>query len=153
MAETELERIKGLEVKTDNHTKILDDHEKRIDKLESISIVVGQLNDVVKQQGENIDKLSKNTSIAIDKLSESTSNTIEKLSENTNNAVEKLTSIISDVKKSTERLEVMQAKIEIRQDYYLVDGIKTLVKKIGIKGFIAIGSVVAAILTALHILG
>lgn len=136
------ERIAKLEIISEFQSKQIEDHEKRIDSLEEINVVVGKLNEVVKQQGENIDKLSQNTNNAIGKLSESTTNTVEKL-----------TSIISDVKKSTEQLAIMQAKIEMRQDYYLVDGIKTLVKKIGIKGFIAIGMAIASILTALHIWG
>jgi polyribonucleotide nucleotidyltransferase len=142
MAETELERIKGLEVLTDVHKTQLEDHERRIDKLEEFSVVVDKLNDTVTRQGENIDKLSQNTN-----------STIKELGENTNNTISKLMDIINDTKKATEELLVMTARIETRQEYYLFDGIKTIVKKIGIKGFVAIGSTIAGIATALHIWG
>ena len=131
MSETELERIKGLELIAEFHTKNLDDHEKRIDALEEVSSVVSRLNDAVTRQGDNIDKLSQNT----------------------NTAIKELVSVINDVKKTTEKLEIMQAEAKVRQQYWFIDGILTIVKKIGIKGFIGIGTAVAAIATALHIWG
>lgn len=142
MPETELERIKGLEVTACNQQRQIEDHEKRIDALEEVSVVVGKLNDVVSRQGENIDKLSQNTN-----------SSIKELSQNTNTAIKELMSVINDMKKTTEQLGIAQAKIEVNQKYWFIDGILTIFKKIGVKGFIAIGSMIAAILTALHILG
>lgn len=124
MPETELERIKGLEVTACNQQRQIEDHEKRIDALEEVSVVVNKL-------GENIDKLSQNT----------------------NTAIKDLMSVIENMKKNTEQLSIAQAKIEATQKYWFIDGFLTIFRKIGVKGFIAIGSVVAAILTALHILG
>lgn len=138
MPETELERIKGLEVTTGNQQKQIDDHEDRIDALEKVSVVVCQLNEVVSRQGENIDK---------------TNSSIKELGQNTNTAIKELMSVINDMKKTTEQLNIAQAVIEAKQKYWFIDGMLMIIKKIGIKGFIGIGATIATILTALHIWG